>query len=194
MIELSQIRVVRQGKTICQLHELSVQAGDRVAVLGPNGSGKTTLLRILAGLEREYQGTCLVHVADADRTYVHQQPFMFRGSVLSNVCYGERKDNGARRSAEDLLHLLGIAALATADARSVSGGEMRRVALARALACRPQLLLLDEPFAELDTNASQAVVELLNTMSDVTIIVASPIALPANLVTRAVEINSNGAK
>ena len=195
MIEISNLQIQRDGKCICQVDQLSVGVGERVAILGSNGSGKTTLLRVLAGLAKDYSGTCRVAVDSKQRTYLHQQPFLFRGTVLANACYGERdsverdgsKQSGAglggagQGGAKDWLDRLQVGHLAERTTSDLSGGERRRVALARALAMRPQLLLLDEPLADLDEEAQSIVCKVLSELADTTLLVASPVALPAGL-------------
>ncbi|NOZ38850.1 MAG: ATP-binding cassette domain-containing protein [Planctomycetes bacterium] len=187
MIEITNLRAERDGKPICSVDQLSVAAGERIAVLGANGSGKTTLLRILAGLTSDFTGACCVAVDCKQRTYMHQQPFLFRGSVLANVRYGQR--NGGQRNgagqgsgAKNWLDRLQVGHLAERTTTDLSGGERRRVALARALAMRPQLLLLDEPLADLDDESSAIVCKTLSELADTTLVIASPIALPEGLV------------
>lgn len=178
MIDVSNLHVVRDGKAICSVGQLSVPPGTRLAVLGSNGSGKSTLLRVLAGLERDFAGNCRVATEHRERTFVHQQPLLFRGSVLANVRYGERPDG---RDPLAWLRLVGLEHLAARSTRNLSGGEIRRVALARALAVRPRLLLLDEPLAELDNEASDVVCRVLTDLPHTTIVIASPISLPGSL-------------
>ena len=90
MIEIKQLQVTRGGKTICAVEHLMAKSGERLVVVGPNGSGKSTLLRVIAGLIVDYSGQCEVSAGSRERTYVHQQPILFRGSVLSNVRYGQQ--------------------------------------------------------------------------------------------------------
>ena len=187
VIEITNLRVRRAGKTICQVPTLVVPPGSRLAVLGPNGSGKSTLLRLIAGLEREYEGRCEVAVGWRQRTYVHQSPYLFRGTVLANVTFGLRagghRRRPAARAARRWLDRLGVAHLAGRHVAQLSGGELRRVALARALAIQPQLLLLDEPLADLDGDGVEAVCRVLAELPDVTMLIASPTPLPDNLCT-----------
>ncbi len=196
MIEITNLQVERDGKSICTVEQLSIAAGERIAILGTNGSGKTTLLRVLAGLTDDFTGTCRVTVDCGQRTYLHQQPFLFRGTVMANVRYGYRngghrnegQHNGGQHNragqggAKDWLDRLQVGHLAERTTADLSGGERRRVALARALAMRPQLLLLDEPLADLDDAASAIVCETLSQLANTTIVIASPIALPEGLV------------
>ena len=181
MIEIENLQVEREGKRICQVEQLSVAAGERLAILGTNGSGKTTLLRILAGLTDDFSGSCHVAVDCKQRTYLHQQPFLFRGSVLSNVRYGEPNRAGQGGGAQEWLDRLQVGHLAERTTADLSGGERRRVALARALAMQPQLLLLDEPLADLDDEAREIVCDVLSQLPGTTLLIASPIALPKGL-------------
>ena len=154
MLRIRNLEVVKQGATICAVSELDIRAGEHVAVLGPNGCGKSTFLRVLGGLERELRGECEVGVPARMRVYAHQAPLLFRGSVQANVGYGlaarkvPRKERNART--RHWLEVFGAGRLAQCRCDTLSGGEQRRVALARAFAVRADLLLLDEPFAELD--------------------------------------------
>lgn len=139
------------------------------AVLGPSGAGKTTVLRCLAGLERPDSGRiafagetwCDVAarrcLAPQDRGvgFMFQEPALFPHlSVAGNVGYGLRRLAPAerRRVVADLMERFGIAGLAVRLPHELSGGEQRRVALARSLAPRPRLLLLDEPLSSLDAD------------------------------------------
>ena len=179
MIELSGLKVEKQGQTICQVEQLQVDPGDRLGVVGANGSGKTTLLRVLAGLEIGFSGKCNVAAGRLQKTYLHQQPLLFRGTALSNVRYAHRSADASTA----WLERLGVAHLADRDAQSLSGGEARRVALARTLATGAKLLLLDEPLADLDPEATELVCNLLSQLTDRTMIIASPIPLPDALQT-----------
>ena len=182
MIAIKDLCVIKNGRTICAVSELTVAPGERVAMLGKNGSGKSTLLRVLSGLESEYQGCLAVGAPRSDRVYVHQSPYLFRGSVTFNVAYGLRA-RGVNRveSARLSLHWLqrlGLGSLAESRVTHLSGGERRRVALARAMILQPRLLLLDEPLADLDGDGVAAVMAAFDEMQDCTVLIASPTVLP----------------
>ena len=185
MIEIAQLKVEKQGQTICHLEQMSVAEGETVAVVGDNGSGKTTLLRVLAGLETQFTGKCKLSASRRQKTYLHQQPFLMRGTALSNVKYAHR----SRVTPTEWLERLGVAHLAESNSRTLSGGETRRVALARALATDAKLLLLDEPLADLDPQAAKLVCSLLADYSDRTIVLASPIPLPETLQARTISLS-----
>jgi ABC-type sulfate/molybdate transport systems ATPase subunit len=142
-----------------RVEALDLLAGEVLAVLGPNGAGKSTLLRALAGLEPKAHGRVERRVA-GPVTMVFQRPVAFSGSVLHNLrvaLSGERLSRAqARARAEEALEHFGIARLAARRAATLSDGELRRLALARAFARRPAVLLLDEPFEDLDAPGQQA--------------------------------------
>ena len=142
---------------------LQVEQGEILCLLGPSGCGKTTLLRIVAGLETDCQGAILFNGQDLRQMPVHQRGFglMFQDfalfphlSVEGNVAYGLKRHgvakNQRQRVVDALLNRLGLAGLNHRDVAALSGGQKQRVALARSLATRPKLLMLDEPLGSLD--------------------------------------------
>jgi sulfonate transport system ATP-binding protein len=127
--------------------ELEVSAGEIVALIGASGCGKTTLLRVLAGQDREAQGSVEV---PAVRAVVYQEHRLLPWrKVWQNVAIGLPRTSG-RRLAAGALAEVGLGGREMAWPNTLSGGEAARVALARALVREPKLLLLDEPFAALD--------------------------------------------
>jgi tungstate transport system ATP-binding protein len=161
---------------------LEVALGERLAVVGPNGSGKTTLLRVLAGLLEPTSGHVAGRPPPGRAVLVHQRPHLFRGTAESNVLLGARLAHAPASLARSLLDRLGLGDLAARDVRVLSGGERRRVAIARALARGPELLLLDEPLAELDPSAADRVLAALSDLPS-TLVIASPRS-PVPLATR----------
>ena len=194
MVQVSNLSVHKNGKAICSLPQLDVAAGQIHGIAGANGSGKTTCLRVLAGLEMELDGSCEIACAPRDRVYVHQSPYLFRGTVWSNVAYGlaARGVHKAeqRNQAIKCLQQLEVADLADRMTTGLSGGEVRRIALARAAVLRPALLLLDEPFAELDDRGVELVANLIRTLSETTVVITSPVSLPSSLVSSVTELCS----
>jgi molybdate transport system ATP-binding protein/molybdate transport system permease protein len=153
--------------------DITAEAGEVVAVVGPNGAGKSTLLRALAGLQPargsiELRGRDVMPLPAQARGvgWVPQERMLFeRQSALDNAAYGLRsrgvRRSDARRTALEWLERLGIGELADRRPRELSGGEAARVALARALAPAPDLMLLDEPLAALDAATRDDVRRLL---------------------------------
>ncbi|MFC1896303.1 ABC transporter ATP-binding protein [Thermodesulfobacteriota bacterium] len=154
------------GRCVLDIADLELEAGRILSLMGPNGAGKSTLLEILAFLsdptegEVRFQGERVDFVGkslvDLRRrvAFVQQSPILFTTSVAKNVEYPLRirKDPKTRRqrTVDELLDLVGMGAFKSARANTLSGGETRRVAIAQALACSPQVLLLDEPTANVD--------------------------------------------
>ena len=139
---------------------LSISRGEVIAILGPNGSGKSTLLQALAGLRRLEAGGIERSGAVG---YLPQRPVLFSGSVLRNVCLPlklRRIDKAiAREKALESLKAFGIEHLGGRSTRALSGGEARRVALARVLVHDPEILLLDEPFGGLDAPTKERLLQ-----------------------------------
>jgi len=153
-----------EAREVLAIDEMEVQQGEILALVGPSGSGKSTLLRLLNFLEAptqgwiEYAGVRFEAGKDMPLelrrrvTTVFQHPMLLDRSVWDNVTYslqlrGQRDTQGPAQTA---LELVGLANLAQQNARSLSGGEAQRVALARAMILRPDVLLMDEPTANLD--------------------------------------------
>jgi ABC-type nitrate/sulfonate/bicarbonate transport system ATPase subunit len=146
-----------QGEPVNVLHDVSlpIEAGQFVAILGPSGCGKSTLLRMIAGLEQPTLGevrlgTRAVTQADPRCAVVFQEPRLFPWlSVEHNVAFGARRLPDPPQP-DELLGLVGLGEFRRAYPHQLSGGMAQRAALARALIGRPEVLLLDEPFAALD--------------------------------------------
>ncbi len=159
---------------------LSIEAGEFVAVVGPSGSGKSTLFHILGGLTPPTSGAVLidgrdlVKMSEADRTRLRKTTvgFVFQKYNLLPTLTGAGNieiardiagKNGHERDPqfEEILKLLGIASRLQHKPRALSGGEQQRIAIARALVNHPALLLADEPTGNLDTENSTAVLSIL---------------------------------
>jgi NitT/TauT family transport system ATP-binding protein len=140
--------------------DLSVPEGNFVSIVGPSGGGKTTLLRLLAGLETPSAGRVrvdgeVVTEPGPDRGIVFQDATLYPWrTVAENVRFALEVDDTSRAAAdrrvEELLSMVGLADRATAAPAELSGGMAKRVGIARALAPDPEILLLDEPFSDLD--------------------------------------------
>jgi len=164
-VSVADLHFARDGQTVLQIPALTFPSGTTTAVFGPNGSGKTTLLRLIAGLERPSRGE--VRLGDvpvgqdkAARRSIgmaFQTAVFLRGSVRHNLDLALRlREVSApdRRSRiEEAARECGVAHLLNRPARRLSGGEAQRVNLARALALRAPVTLLDEPLAGIDRSA-----------------------------------------
>ena len=150
------------GRTVVDIDALEIHHGEFLAVVGPSGAGKSTLLRMLNFLEYPEEGQIEYggQAASASMpmelrrqvTTVFQHPALLRDSVENNVAFGLRLrgQRDSRGEVRAILARMGLEKLHRSQARTLSGGEAQRVALARALIVRPEVLLLDEPSANLD--------------------------------------------
>lgn len=147
---------------------LDIAAGESVALIGGNGCGKSTLLRVVHGLIGPSAGQRQAPPRQA-QAMLFQRPWMLRTSVRNNIAIGLWLRGAAwgqaRVRAQQALERVQMGALAARNARGLSGGQQQRLALARAWAQSPQLLLLDEPTASLDPHAKHEVEALLQEFS-----------------------------
>ncbi|MCG2593115.1 phosphate ABC transporter ATP-binding protein [Ramlibacter sp. XY19] len=163
-VKLKGVTLRYGGLAALQGVDLRIGVGERVALIGANGSGKSSLLRVLHGLLRPNTGSILKD-GSLRQAMVFQRPFALRASALSNVALGlwlrGTRWHQARLDAMLALGRVGLGGVALQNARTLSGGQLQRLALARAWALRPHVLLLDEPTASLDPHAKRDVEALM---------------------------------
>lgn len=163
MLDVNEVTVDYGGGPVLDAVSLHVDAGEIVALLGPSGSGKSTMLRVIAGLVKPGQGSVVLDGDDVTDVPTHRRHvgLVFQDeqlfphlSVLDNVAFGLKMAGvGPRERHERAAELLAVVGLPGFDDRAVdtlSGGEAKRVAVARSLAPAPKVLLLDEPLTGLD--------------------------------------------
>lgn len=174
--------VKRYGsRTVLDIDQLALQEGRIYTIMGPNGSGKSTLLRIMAlllindegelevlGEKVSWEKEQLLHLR-RQMSMVTQTAFMFQGSVDYNVAYGlkVRKMNSRliRERVNEMLEMAGMSAYREADARTLSGGERQKAALARAMAVNPRVLFLDEPTSNIDMASAAEIEKYIRTIN-----------------------------
>ena len=163
MLALTGITINYEGRTILDNACLSVARGEIVSLVGPSGSGKTTLLRVIAGLELPSRGTVVIdnklmtgiptHKRDVGLVFQDNQLFPHL-TVFDNIAYSLRIKRVSKalqvEKVNEMLSLIGMEDLAHRDVGQLSGGEAKRIAVARALVADPFILLLDEPLTGLD--------------------------------------------
>ncbi|MEO1491408.1 MAG: ATP-binding cassette domain-containing protein [Pseudomonadota bacterium] len=168
MLTLRDISVTLGETPVLRGLEMVLGATGITAMMGPNGAGKSATLRVIAGLLLPDSGAVAgrkPHATPREVALVFQKPVLLRRSARANLAhalatYGVPKH---QRDAEvnTLLHKAGLTAQADRPARALSGGEQQRLALVRALAAQPNLLLLDEPTASLDPSATAMIEDLV---------------------------------
>lgn len=166
MYRLQSIRKCYGSNVALDIEELTIAEGRLYTLTGANGAGKSTLLSILAFLAPPTSGEIFYAGKRVDRnhgsveeyrrkvTLLHQSPYLFGGSVDDNVAFGLKvrgiRGEERRRRIDEALDVVGLRGFRDRKARELSGGEAQRVAMARALALKPEVLLLDEPLANID--------------------------------------------
>lgn len=161
-VRIDNLRFKRDGKIVLSIDELHFPAGKTTAVLGPNGSGKTTLLRVVAGLERPNEGRVVVGTEPVQGpcravAFALQSPVFLTGSARENIELALRlkhvQKSERRARSEEAARALGVEPLLDKNAKLLSRGEAQRVSLARTLAIRAPVTLLDEPLSGIDAPA-----------------------------------------
>jgi sulfate/thiosulfate transport system ATP-binding protein len=178
-IEVRDVTKSFGGTRVLRDVSVDIGSGSLTALLGPSGGGKSTLLRVIAGLEQPDTGTVVISGVDATRLspqrrnvgFVFQHYAAFKHlTVQRNVAFGlevrKRPKAEVRRRVAELLELVHLEQLADRYPAQLSGGQRQRMALARALAVEPQVLLLDEPFGALDAQVRKELRTWLRRLHD----------------------------
>jgi putative ABC transport system ATP-binding protein len=175
------LRTERLGRRVGEVWivseiSLAVHCGELLGLVGASGSGKSSFLRLLNRLDEPTSGMVFLEGEDYRRIpprelrrrvgMVTQRPFLFPGDIASNLRFGPAQRGEALPDAEiaSLLEKVGLPGFAARNVANLSGGEQQRVSLARALANRPEVLLLDEPTSALDEQAKAGVEELIHNL------------------------------
>lgn len=177
LYKLENVQRVHGSRTVLNIERLEILPNSIYTLIGPNGAGKTSLLQILAFLDKPGSGRISFngqqvkfnekHLHSLRRKVVllDQTPILFTGTVYKNVEFGLKvrkiKREIRKQRIEEMLELVGMEKFADYDTRGLSGGEVKRVALARALALRPDVLLCDEPTANVDRENQEIILNTL---------------------------------
>ncbi len=165
-LRLDQVQVRRRDKRVLGPLDLELESGGTTIIIGPNGSGKTTLLKVMHGIERTNAGQVTwARDEPAKHAFVFQSPIVLRRTVYENLAYPLRLLKTPKphiaMAVQDWLTRAGLSAVADSPATRLSGGERQKLAIARALIRKPEVLFLDEPCANLDGHATREIEALL---------------------------------
>jgi tungstate transport system ATP-binding protein len=160
-IELRDITVKSNGRVILNIQHAIIPADRITACIGPNGAGKTTLLKLLDGLIKPDTGTVSYSFANKTALVLHHTP-MIKASTKTNLSMVRDADSTITTEAiEEVIEQVGLGKLASTPAHKLSAGERQKLCLGRAILQKPNLVLLDEPTANLDPNTTEQVEEMI---------------------------------
>jgi tungstate transport system ATP-binding protein len=174
-IELKDITVKSNGRTILNVPHALIPADRITACIGPNGAGKTTFLKLLDGLVKPDTGSIQYSHLPKTALVLHHTP-MIKASARTNISMAADTDPSITSAQIDqAIHQVGLSAIASSPAHKLSAGERQKLCLARAFLLKPNLILLDEPTANLDPHATEQVEQLMRRFkeSDVEVIFSS---------------------
>ena len=177
LYKLENIKRIHGSRTVLDIEDLEISAGKIYTLIGPNGAGKTSLLKILSFLDLPSEGRMHFMGQDVGLSEKHlyplrkrvvlldQSPIMFTGSVWKNIEFGLKvrglAESEKKRRIGEALDLVGMERFRDYNARGLSGGETKRVALARALVLQPEVLLCDEPTANVDGENQEIILSII---------------------------------
>lgn len=167
-LRVNGLSLTRNGEALLHNIDFEITSGGISLIMGPNGAGKSILMRLLHGLDEPDSGliTWGDKLSDQEpsqrQAMVFQKPILLRRTAASNIDFAIRlKGPTNPKLCDDVLKTVGLSALAQRPARSLSGGEQQRLALARALAVKPDILFLDEPTANLDPASTKIIEDIV---------------------------------
>lgn len=167
MIKITGLIKRYNTRIVLDIPELTIEASERLAIMGANGSGKSTLLRILAGAIKPDEGAVIIpEQMRADAGYMPQSPYAFDISVLKNVMLAAEKQANAKALAAEALARVGMADFEHMRGNRLSGGETQRMALARMIIKPRRLLMLDEPTSAADIAATDLIEKAISDYLD----------------------------
>ena len=172
-IEIEKLKKTYQDMTALDIDRLNIASGKITAIVGPNGAGKSTLLNLIGNLIQKDVGRILYNGVEKgpekDITLVFQEPYLIASTVKNNIAYPMKLRKFSKEAigvrTQELAQELNLGALLNKKGNQLSLGEVQKVALARALSFKPELLLLDEPCASIDPYTTSEIEKILRKMN-----------------------------
>lgn len=175
-IQISNLIKEYEKRRVLDIDELNIKKGSLCGIIGPNGAGKSTLIKMIGGLEEatagfvHYNGEHMSGKHNRKITVVFQKPYLLRTTVFHNIAYPlmirNEKKKDIERKVSQMLEDMGLEDFRDKKSWTLSGGEMQKVALARALVFKPSLLLLDEPTANIDPSSIASMEEMIKKINE----------------------------
>lgn len=175
-IQISNLIKEYEKRRVLDIDELNIKKGSLCGIIGPNGAGKSTLIKMIGGLEEatagfvHYNGESMSGKHNRKITVVFQKPYLLRTTVFHNIAYPlmirNEKKKDIERKVNQILEEMGLEDFRDKKSWTLSGGEMQKVALARALVFKPSLLLLDEPTANIDPSSIASMEEMIKKINE----------------------------
>lgn len=163
-IELRDISVQSNGRTILRIPHATIPADRITACIGPNGAGKTTLLKLIDGLIKPDTGTIRFSFENKTALVLHHTP-MIKASTRANISLIRDADSSiTKEEIDNIIERVGLLDLANSPAHKLSAGERQKLCIGRAILQKPNLILLDEPTANLDPNATEQVERIIQVL------------------------------
>lgn len=195
MIKINNLKKIYNQRTVVDIKNLHIPDKMIFGIVGGNGSGKSTLLKMLNGLVSPDQGQISIPIDRRQMVYLFQTPHLFNTSVYKNIAsplkFRKLPEDEIKKSVDYMIELFGLNHIRDANAKNLSGGELQKVNLARALVFKPDWIFLDEPTANIDPKSTMQIEAILSKL-DMNIVLVTHNLLQAKRLCKQVAVMDEG--